>query len=373
MLAPTGTISFMMDCDTTGVEPDFSLVKSKKLVGGGEITIVNKTVPMALEQARLRAARGRRDRRVHRRAEHGRRRAVREDRALPGVRLRDRRARDPLHGPREDDGRGPAVHLRRDLEDGQPARRTATVDEVAQLLVDAWQLGVKAIAIYRDNCKVAQPLSGRRTDGPAVALPAAPPASSPHRSAGACRRTAPRSAASSSVGEYEGYIHVGLFDDGTPGDIFVDIAKEGTTLAGLMNSFMISVSLGLQYGVPLEVYVSKFSHMRFEPSGLTNDADIRVAKSIVDYIFRWMGKKFLTAEQQEEAGILSPEVKARLAQRTPTGEAAAAGADRGRAAGPDRALQLWEDAVECARCGGRMVRTGSCYTCRDCGTNTGCS
>src|SRR3989442_14202949 len=114
---------------------------------------------------------------------------------------------------------------------------------------------------------------------------------------------------------YEGYIHVGLFDDGTPGDIFVDIAKEGTTLAGLMNSFMISVSLGLQYGVPLEVYVSKFSHMRFEPSGPTNDADIRVAKSLVDYIFRWMGKKFLSADQQEEVGILSAEVRARLAER----------------------------------------------------------
>ena len=173
------------------------------------------------------------------------------------------------------------------------------------------------------------------------------------------------------VGDYEGYIHVGLYEDGTPGDIFVDIAKEGTTLAGLMNSFMISVSLGLQYGVPLEVYVSKFSHMRFEPSGLTNDADIRVAKSIVDYIFRWMGKKFLTSEQQEEAGILTAEVKARLAQATPR---------RGRRAaheapprGQTALFNNWEDAVECAKCGGSMVRTGSCYTCRDCGTNTGCS
>jgi ribonucleoside-diphosphate reductase alpha chain len=136
---------------------------------------------------------------------------------------------------------------------------------------------------------------------------------------------------------------------------------------------MISVSLGLQYGVPLEVYVSKFSHMRFEPSGLTNDEDIRVAKSIVDYIFRWMGKKFLSADQQEEAGILSPEVKARLAQaysalegrETVTGEAPPPG--------QTALFNAWEDAVECARCGGRMVRTGSCYTCRDCGTNTGCS
>jgi ribonucleoside-diphosphate reductase alpha chain len=179
------------------------------------------------------------------------------------------------------------------------------------------------------------------------------------------------------VGEYEGYIHVGLFDDGTPGDIFVDIAKEGTTLAGLMNSFMISVSLGLQYGVPLEVYVSKFSHMRFEPSGMTNDADIRIAKSIVDYIFRWMGKKFLSTDQQEEAGILTAEVKQRLAAAyTEAGDHASAAETMGvtvAAPGQTALFNQWEDAQECARCGGRMVRTGSCYTCRDCGTNTGCS
>ena len=143
-------------------------------------------------------------------------------------------------------------------------------------------------------------------------------------------------------------------------------------LPGLMNSFMISVSLGLQYGVPLEVYVSKFSHMRFEPSGLTNDADIRTAKSIVDYIFRWMGKKFLTADQQEEAGILTAEVKARLAQAYAAGEAEAP-THEAPPKGQTALFNAWEDAVECAKCGGSMVRTGSCYTCRDCGTNTGCS
>ena len=176
------------------------------------------------------------------------------------------------------------------------------------------------------------------------------------------------------VGDYEGYIHVGLYEDGTPGDIFVDIAKEGTTLAGLMNSFMISVSLGLQYGVPLEVYVSKFAHMRFEPSGLTNDADIRVAKSIVDYIFRWMGKKFLTADQQEEVGILSPEVRARLAQRYADGDDAARPrrSSRPRRARP-RSSTSARTQSSAPKCGGRMVRTGTCYTCRDCGTNTGCS
>jgi len=158
----------------------------------------------------------------------------------------------------------------------------------------------------------------------------------------------------------------------------VDIAKEGTSLAGLMNAFMISVSLGLQYGVPLEVYVSKFSHMRFEPSGQTNDPDIRIAKSLVDYIFRWMGKRFLTPEQHEELGILSPEVRAKLAAAYRNGgELPALGAESpppdAATPGQTALFNNHEDAVECARCGGRMVRTGSCYTCRDCGTNTGCS
>jgi ribonucleoside-diphosphate reductase alpha chain len=249
---------------------------------------------------------------------------------------------------------------------------TVSVDEVSQLLLDSWKLGVKAIAIYRDNCKVAQPLSGRK-DGEQLPVDAAPPVPLTQR------RRLPEDRVEVGrkfrVGDYEGYIHVGLYEDGTPGDIFVDIAKEGTTLAGLMNSFMISVSLGLQYGVPLEVYVSKFAHMRFEPSGMTNDPDIRVAKSIVDYIFRWMGKKFLSAEHQEEIGILSPEVRARLAQSYAALEGKPAAEVPAEAAPPGQTALFnnWEDAVECAKCGGRMVRTGSCYTCRDCGTNTGCS
>ena len=250
------------------------------------------------------------------------------------------------------------------------------IDEIAKLFVESWQLGVKAIAIYRDNCKVAQPLSSSKdaAAGVAALVPGGLPSAHPQRRRLPDDRT--EVGRKFKVGEYEGYIHVGLFEDGTPGDIFVDIAKEGTTLAGLMNSFMISVSLGLQYGVPLEVYVSKFSHMRFEPSGMTNDADIRIAKSIVDYIFRWMGKKFLSTDQQEEAGILTPEVKARLAAAYADagGEAAAAAAVLDPAPPGQTALfNQWEDAQECARCGGRMVRTGSCYTCRDCGTNTGCS
>src|SRR5215218_9265370 len=368
VLAPTGTISFMMDCDTTGVELDFSLVKSKKLVGGGEITIPNKTVPMALEKL------GYAPREIEEVVAF-----VDERNAVvgaPHVKAEHYPVFDCAIGER-------AIHYTGHVKmmgavqpfiSGAISKtvnlpETVTVDEVSGLLLDSWKLGVKAIAIYRDNCKVAQPLSGRK-DADAQLVAAAPPVPLTQR------RRLPEDRVEVGrkfrVGDYEGYIHVGLYENGTPGDIFVDIAKDGTTLAGLMNSFMISVSLGLQYGVPLEVYVSKFSHMRFEPSGLTNDADIRVAKSIVDYIFRWMGKKFLTSEQQEEAGILTAEVKARLAQAYATGEAAEPSHEappRGQTA----LFNNWEDAVECAKCGGSMVRTGSCYTCRDCGTNTGCS
>src|SRR5580765_7828815 len=303
VLAPTGTISFMMDCDTTGVEPDFSLVKSKKLVGGGEITIVNGTVPMALERM------GYAPREVEDVV------AFIDERntivGAPFVKAEHYAVFDCAIGDR-------ALHYTGHVKmmgavqpfiSGAISKTVnlpeqTTIDEVAKLLVESWQLGVKAIAIYRDNCKVAQPLSSSK-DAPAVVLPVGATGVVPHPQ----RRRLPDDRTEVGrkfkVGDYEGYIHVGLFEDGTPGDIFVDIAKEGTTLAGLMNSFMISVSLGLQYGVPLEVYVSKFSHMRFEPSGPTNDADIRVAKSIVDYVFRWMGKRFLSLEQQEELGIMS--------------------------------------------------------------------
>ena len=232
---------------------------------------------------------------------------------------------------------------------------------------------MKAVAIYRDNCKVAQPLSGggsgsadksaQTTLGSAGGAMAAPK-----------RRRLPDDrneiGRKFRVGEYEGYIHVGVFDDGSPGDIFVDIAKDGTTLQGLMNSLMIAVSMGLQYGVPPEVYVSKLSHLRFEPSGLTNDADIRAAKSIPDYIFRWFGKKFLDVDQQEEAGILSMEVRAQMAERQANGEPAHVA--ESPAPGQTALFNPHEDAIECNRCGGRMVRAGTCYTCRDCGTSTGC-
>jgi ribonucleoside-diphosphate reductase alpha chain len=368
VLAPTGTISFMMDCDTTGVEPDFSLVKSKKLVGGGEITIVNKTVPMALEKL------GYAPREVEEIV------AFVDERntvvGAPYVKAEHFPVFDCAVGDR-------AIHYLghvRMMGAVQPfisgaisktvnLPESATIEDVMALYVDAWKLGVKAIAIYRDNCKVAQPLSSSSKDAAAP-----PPVLVRERKRLPLDRT--EVGRKFQVGDHEGYIHVGLYDDGSPGDIFVDIAKDGTTMAGLMNSLCLAVSMGLQYGVPPEVYVSKLSHMRFEPSGMTNDADIRAAKSIVDYIFRWFGKKFLTIDQQEEAGILSPEVKARLAERYQEGgEAAAAPANPIDMPTPGQTalFNSWEDAVDCARCGGRMVRTGSCYTCRDCGTNTGCS
>ena len=376
VLAPTGTISFMMDCDTTGVEPDFSLVKSKKLVGGGEITIVNKSVQMALEKLGYTPAEG--EEIV----------AFVDERntvvGAPYVKAEHYPVFDCAVGDRaiHYTGHTKMMGAVQPFISGAISKtvnlpETATVDEVAKLFVDSWKLGVKAIAIYRDNCKVAQPLSGKKDSGATTLLDAAtaaPPLPATRR------RRLPEDRVEVGrkfrVGDYEGYIHVGLYEDGTPGDIFVDIAKEGTTLAGLMNSIMISVSLGMQYGVPLEVYVSKFAHMRFEPSGMTNDPDIRAAKSIVDYIFRWMGKKFLTVDQQEEIGILSAEVRARLAEGYRNGGDAPQSIKAPVEMAPPGQTALFnafEDAQECARCGGRMVRTGSCYTCRDCGTNTGCS
>jgi ribonucleoside-diphosphate reductase alpha chain len=369
VLAPTGTISFMMDCDTTGVEPDFSLVKSKKLVGGGEITIVNKTVAGGLEK--LGYAPNEVDEVV----------AFIDERntvvGAPFVKSEHYPVFDCAVGDR-------AIHYRGHVKmmgaiqpfiSGAISKtvnlpETATIDEVAQLYIESWKLGVKAVAIYRDNCKVAQPLSGKSEKGAQQSLSPAGLVAAPRR------RRLPDDRVEVGrkfrVGEYEGYIHVGVFDDGSPGDIFVDIAKDGTTLQGLMNSLMIAVSMGLQYGVPPEVYVSKLSHLRFEPSGPTNDADIRAAKSIPDYIFRWFGKKFLDVDQQEEAGILSAEVRAKLAEQYASGGSSATPAADAPAPGQTALFNPHEDAIECNRCGGRMVRAGTCYTCRDCGTSTGC-
>ncbi|HEY5478378.1 MAG TPA: vitamin B12-dependent ribonucleotide reductase [Gaiellaceae bacterium] len=374
VLAPTGTISFMMDCDTTGIEPDFSLAKSKKLVGGGEITIVNKTVPMALEKLGYSPAEG---------AEVE---AFIDERntvvGAPHLKNEHYPVFDCAVGERSIHyvGHVKMMGAVQPFISGAISKtvnmpESAAVEDVMQLLEDAWRLGVKAIALYREGSKVAQPLSGKADKSAAMLTGALPMLAAPQRHRLPDERT--EIGRKFRVGDYEGYIHVGVYDNDTPGDVFVDIAKEGTTLAGLMNAFMISVSLGLQYGVPLEVFVSKYSHMRFDPSGPTNDADIRIAKSLPDYIFRWLGKRFLTVDQQEELGILSLEVRQRMAQAYTNGGTPGQGGDPSPAEalppGQKALFNNWEDAVECARCGGRMVRTGSCYTCRDCGTNTGCS
>ena len=367
VLAPTGTISFMMDCDTTGIEPDFSLVKSKRLVGGGDITIVNQTVPVAL--AKLGYAPHEIDQIVAHVNEHNT--VV----GAPGFKGEHLSVFDVAVGDRAIHHMG-HVNMMASVQpflSGAISKTVnvpteVTVDDISQLYMDAWKLGVKAIAIYRDGCKVAQPL---QTKGSEQQLLAAKPS----------RRTMPidrnEVGRKFQVGEYEGYIHVGLFPEGDPGDIFVDIAKEGTALAGLMNAFMIAVSVGIQYGVPLDVFVSKFAHMRFEPSGMTNDPDIRIAKSIPDYIFRWMGKRFLDAETQAELGILSAAVREQLAAGN--GHSPAVPSETGEPSGTPAPgvgqtalFNAWEDAVECAKCGGRKVRTGACYTCRDCGDNSGC-
>jgi ribonucleoside-diphosphate reductase alpha chain len=367
VIAPTGTISFMMDCDTTGIEPDFSLVKSKRLVGGGDITIVNQTVPVALQKL------GYAPHEVDQIVAH-----VNEHNTVvgaPGFRPEHLSVFDVAVGERAIHHMG-HVNMMAAVQpfiSGAISKTVnlpteVTVDDVAQLYIDAWKLGVKAIAIYRDGCKVAQPLQTKSSQPELIA-------------AKPTRRVMPierqEIGRKFQVGEYEGYIHVGLFPEGDPGDIFVDIAKEGTTLAGLMNAFMIAVSVGMQYGVPLEVFVSKFAHMRFEPSGITNDPDIRIAKSIPDYIFRWMGKRFLDADTQTDLGILSAAVREKLANGN--GHSAAVPSDDAApkavatpGAGQSALFNAWEDAVECAKCGGRKVRTGACYTCRDCGDNSGC-
>jgi ribonucleoside-diphosphate reductase alpha chain len=364
VLAPTGTISFMMDCDTTGVEPDFSLVKSKKLVGGGDITIVNQTVPTAL--SKLGYAPHEIDQIVAFVNEHNT--VV----GAPGFKGEHMQVFDVAVGDRAIHHMG-HVNMMASVQpfiSGAISKTVnlpteVTVDDVAGLYIDAWKLGVKAIAIYRDGCKVAQPLS-TKSDTPELIV------AKPQRRVMPIERQ--EIGRKFKVGEYEGYIHVGLFPEGDPGDIFVDIAKEGTTLAGLMNAFMIAVSVGIQYGVPLEVFVSKFAHMRFEPSGLTNDPDIRVAKSIPDYIFRWMGKRFLDTDQQADLGIMSQAVRDRIAASYDAQEAGEPAAEiaHSPSAGQAALFNAWEDAVECAKCGGRKVRTGACYTCRDCGDNSGC-
>jgi ribonucleoside-diphosphate reductase alpha chain len=399
VLAPTGTISFLMDCDTTGVEPDFSLVKFKELVGGGQMTIVNRTVPLAL------ATLGYTEQQVEQieahLAEHG------TIVGAPGLAEEHMPVFDVAVGERAISHMG---HLKmmgavQPFISGAISKtvnlpQSATVEDIADAYTQAWRLGIKALAIYRDGSKTAQAL---RTDAQkAKAAPADVDAlvdeavTKALAEAGPRRKRMPRERQSIthkfSIGNHEGYITAGMYQDGTVGEIFLtDIGKEGSTLRGMMNSFATAISIALQYGVPLETLVQKFSYMRFEPEGITGNPEIPFAKSMPDYIMRWLASRFLDTDAQEELGILTPAVRARkaaqeAAQSMTSSDTAGPGAPEasaGESSPPTAALtdsppvvparlQGLDLGPACSQCGGMMQRTGSCYTCSSCGNNTGC-
>jgi ribonucleoside-diphosphate reductase alpha chain len=429
VLAPTGTISFLMDCDTTGVEPDFSLVKFKELVGGGQMTIVNRTVPLALQTL------GYSDEQIEQIIayinEHG------TIIGAPDLDAEHLPVFDVAVGERAISHMG---HIKmmgavQPFISGAISKtvnlpETATVDDIADAYTQAWRLGVKALAIYRDGSKTAQALRTDAQKDKPVPVPTEEQIASAVKDALAKappkRRRMPRERQSIthkfSIGGHEGYITAGMYEDGSVGEIFLtDIGKEGSTLRGMMNSFATAISISLQYGVPLETLVRKFSYMRFEPEGMTSNPEIPFAKSMPDYIMRWLASRFLDVDLQEELGILTAEVRARkaaqdalMSQRTdtagpPAPEAADSDGGSGNGANgkngsngksgngspsasasapapPRPATDALTDeppvlpAVRqgldlgpaCQQCGGMMQRTGSCYTCSSCGFNTGC-
>jgi ribonucleoside-diphosphate reductase alpha chain len=376
VLAPTGTIGFMMDCDTTGVEPDIALVKYKKLVGGGLMKIVNQTVPMALTKLGYSAAQ------IKDIIEY-----IDENETIEGaphVKANHLAVFDcafkPARGVRSIHYMG---HVRM-MGAVQPflsgaisktvnVPKEATVEEIQQAYIDSWRIGAKAVSIYRDGSKRTQPLNTAR-DKEKVAEAAATPLKA--------RRKLPDERAAIThkfdIAGHEGYITVGLFEDGQPGEIFLVMAKEGSTISGFADAFAQAISYALQYGVPLQDLVDKFSHVRFEPSGMTKNPDVRFAKSIVDYIFRWMAAKFLSPEAQFRAGVNNREETVTTPEQLPLDVAAAAGASptaaiASRAMSSFAAIQNQEDAPPCSTCGSIMVRSGSCYKCANCGTTSGCA
>jgi ribonucleoside-diphosphate reductase alpha chain len=376
VLAPTGTIGFMMDCDTTGVEPDIALVKYKKLVGGGLMKIVNQTVPMALTKLGYSAAQ------IKDIIEY-----IDENETIEGaphVKANHLAVFDcafkPARGVRSIHYMG---HVRM-MGAVQPflsgaisktvnVPKEATVEEIQQAYIDSWRIGAKAVSIYRDGSKRTQPLNTAR-DKEKVAEAAATPLKA--------RRKLPDERAAIThkfdIAGHEGYITVGLFEDGQPGEIFLVMAKEGSTISGFADAFAQAISYALQYGVPLQDLVDKFSHVRFEPSGMTKNPDVRFAKSIVDYIFRWMAAKFLSPEAQFRAGVNNREETVTTPEQLPLDVAAAAGASptaaiSSRAMSSFAAIQNQEDAPPCSTCGSIMVRSGSCYKCANCGTTSGCA
>jgi ribonucleoside-diphosphate reductase alpha chain len=393
VLAPTGTIGFMMDCDTTGIEPDFSLVKFKKLVGGGSMQIVNQTVPRALQvlgyqEEQIEAI-------VEYVAQHGH--VV----DAPGLRPEHYEVFDCAVGERSI---APMGHVRM-MAAVQPflsgaisktvnMPESATVEEVEEIYFQGWKLGLKALAIYRDNCKVGQPLStGKKKEETAEAEPAKVVEYRPVRRRLPKKR--PSQTVSFTVGGAEGYLHAGSYPDDGLGEIFVKLGKQGSTLSGVMDAFSMSISVGLQYGIPLEFYVSKFSNLRFEPAGMTDDPDIRIATSVMDYLFRRLALDYLPYEKRSQLGIFtaderSAEVEASYGGQSVDVEALRSGVDSSAPAEtstPDTSArdaqstaELMElhlgkaaDAPLCMTCGTKMRPAGSCYACEGCGATSGCS
>ncbi len=362
VLAPTGTIGFMMDCDTTGVEPDIALVKYKKLVGGGLLKIVNNTVPLALEKFGY----------VDEQIEHIIAYLDKNETIENAPHLKEEHlpvfdcAFKPTKGTRTIQYMGhvkmmAAVqpYLSGAISKTVNMPSDVTPEDILNTYIEAWRLGLKAIAIYRDGCKRTQPLS---TSIEQTAKPKAKPV----------RRRLPdeRQAITHkfSIAGHEGYITVGMYEDGQPGEVFIMMSKEGSTISGLMDSFATAVSLALQYGVPLKVLVDKFSHARYEPSGFTNNPNLPIAKSISDYIFRWLGVKFLPAEDQpapvsnkDNGFTLQPADKKR-GEGKPSIETT-----------EKHVFVTQADAPPCQECGSIMVRGGNCYRCLNCGATSGCS
>ncbi|MFB3853500.1 MAG: vitamin B12-dependent ribonucleotide reductase [Vicinamibacterales bacterium] len=376
VLAPTGTIGFMMDCDTTGIEPDIALVKYKKLVDGGLLKIVNQTVPAAL--ARL----GYPEQAIAAIVDYIDRNETIE--GAPFLKEADLAVFDCAFKPAK--GRRSIHYLGhiRMMGAVQPfisgaisktvnVPREASVDEIMQAYLEAWRLGVKAISIYRDGSKRTQPLNTSK-DRKSIEAKVQP-----------VRRKLPdeRKAITHKfdIAGHEGYITVGLYEDGSPGEIFLVMAKEGSTISGFADAFAQAVSYALQYGVPLQVLVDKFSHVRFEPSGVTRNPQVRIAKSIVDYVFRWLATKFLSPEAQFEAGVNSQAGASQRAGSDVPKQLELEPVVRGNgvesagqfARTPFAAMQNQEDAPPCTTCGSIMVRSGSCYKCVNCGSTSGCA
>ncbi|HEX5114027.1 MAG TPA: vitamin B12-dependent ribonucleotide reductase [Pseudonocardiaceae bacterium] len=402
VLAPTGTIGFMMDCDTTGVEPDLALVKFKKLVGGGSMQIVNQTVPRALttlgyQQEQVEAI-------VEYVSEHGH--VV----DAPGLRHEHYEVFDCAMGERSI---APMGHVRmmaaiQPFVSGSISKtvnmpEAATVEEIEEIYYEGWKLGLKALAIYRDNCKVGQPLSNAKSAS-AKAEPTVEVEYRPIRKRLPKKR--PSQTLSFTVGGAEGYLHAGSYPDDGLGEMFVKLGKQGSTLAGVMDAFSMSISVGLQYGIPLEFYVSKFMNLRFEPAGMTDDSDIRIATSVLDYLFRRLALDYLPYDKRAQLGVFTAEE--RSAQVADSYGAPAVdsvdldleGLRTGVDASPERhaadradrpatkqeiqqagsstelmELQLGKaaDAPLCLTCGTKMRPAGSCYVCEGCGSTSGCS